>query len=215
MGRSRLALFDFSHQPYAAKHGSLGEGLYGLALNFLRYDMMPVTQNQWSSELVDNARILFLNAPRRPFSAARRQEITRFMERGGTVLLSCGAHHYASSKNLLDPLGLSIRNLPLGRFFDRPAFNEPIQYFSAWPIDLGPRTHPEANVLSLYGDWPLMVDVPVGEGRLVLVADSEFFHNKNLESNDTYSAQNTQFVRNLLDFVTSPKKNAQKEVPSS
>ena len=202
VGRSRLALFDFAHQPYAAKHGSLGEGLYGLSLSFLRYDLLPVTQNRWDRELIENARILVLNAPRKPFSAARQREITRFMERGGTVLLACGAHQYRNCRRLLDPLQLKIRNLPLGRFFDRPAFNQPIQYFSAWPIQVG---HPQATVLSLYGDWPLMVDVPVGSGRLVLIADSEFLLNKNMESHEQYSVQNIQFVRNLLDFVSSAR----------
>jgi hypothetical protein len=97
---------------------------------------------------------------------------------------------------------LSIRNLPLGRFFDRPAFNQPIQYFSAWPIDV---SNPDATVVSIYGDWPLMVDVPVGNGRFFLVADSEFFHNKNVESHEQYSQQNIEFIRNMLDFVSSSR----------
>ena len=132
-----------------------------------------------------------------------------FMERGGIVLMACGAHHYASNKALLDEVGLGISNLPLGRFFDRPAFNQPIQYFSAWPINV---QNPNATVVSLYGDWPLMVDVPVGSGRLFLVADSEFFHNKNLESHEQYSQQNIEFVRNMLDFVTGERP--QQEGPS-
>ena len=57
-----------------------------------------------------------------------------------------------------------------------------------------------------------MVDVPVGSGRLFLVADSEFFHNKNLESHEQYSQQNIEFVRNMLDFVTGERP--QQEGPS-
>ena len=208
VGRSRVGVFDFSHQPYAAKHGSLGEGIYGLSLSFLRYGMLPITQNGWDGDVLDKARILVLNAPRRPFSMARRRQVMAFMERGGTVLLACGAPHYKASEPLLEPLGLSVRNLPLGRFFDRPAFNQPVQYFSAWPIDV---RNPDARLLSMYRDWPLMVDVPVGEGRLVLVADSEFFHNKNLESHEQYSAQNTQFVRNLFDYVNTKPPAAEPE----
>jgi len=199
VGRYRAALIDFSHQPYAAKHGSLGEGLYGLSLSFLRYGLLPITQNTWNRELIDNSRILVLNAPRRPFSAARQREIRKFLERGGIVLFACGAAQYPNSQSLLSQLGLRVRNLPLGRFFDRPAFNEPIQYFSAFPIEV---RNPNATILSVYGDWPLMVDVPVGSGHFVLIADSEFLHNKNMESHEQYSVQNIQFIRNLLDFVT-------------
>ena len=199
LGREKLAVFDFSHHPYASKHGSMGEALYGLSISFLRYGLLPVTQNHWNRENLDNAKFLILNAPRQSFSASKRKQIMDFMDRGGVVVMACGAHHYENNRALLEPLGLSIRNLPLGRFFDRPAFNQKIQYFSAWPIDV---SNPDATVVSIYGDWPLMVDVPVGTGRFFLVADSEFFHNKNVESHEQYSQQNIEFIRNMLDFVS-------------
>ena len=47
-----------------------------------------------------------------------------------------------------------------------------------------------------------ILSVPVGDGRLVLVADSEFFHNFNLESLERYSVQNIEFVSALLEYVT-------------
>ena len=198
VARDRMAVIDFSHHPYASKHSSMDNGLYGLSINFLRYGMLPVTQNHWDSKMLDHANLLFLNAPRRPFSAQHVQDIRTFMERGGTVLLACGAQHYENCRTLLDPVQLRIRNVPLGRFFDRSAFGQPIQYFSAWPIEVA---HPDASVLSMYNDWPLIVDVPVGAGHFILVADSEFFHNRNLESLERYAIQNIEFVRNLLDYV--------------
>ena len=91
VGRDRLAVFDFSHHPYASKHGSMGDALYGLSISLLRYDMLPVAQNHWNRENLDNARILILNAPRRAFSPRKRKEIMNFMERGGIVLMACGA----------------------------------------------------------------------------------------------------------------------------
>ena len=198
VGRDRLAIIDYSHNPYASKHGSMADGLYGVSINLLRHGMLPVTQNRWDRELRDSASLLFLNAPRRTFSAARRQELMQFMERGGTVIMACGFYHYANARALLEPLGLRVRNLPLGRFFDRTAFNKQVLYFSAWPVEV---TNPNASVISFYDEWPLIVHVPVSSGHLVLVGDSEFFHNRNLESVEQYSAQNIEFVRNLLDYV--------------
>ncbi len=55
--------------------------------------------------------------------------------------------------------------------------------------------------------------MPVGNGRLVLVADSEFFLNKNLESSEQYSTQNIQFVRNLLDYVSGPLPQTEETAP--
>ena len=56
-------------------------------------------------------------------------------------------------------------------------------------------------MLCVYGDWPLIVDVRVGNGRLILVGDSEFFHNDNLEDVERYALPNIQFLRSLLDYV--------------
>ena len=198
VGRGRAAVIDFSHQPYASKHGNMDNGLYGLSVNLQRNDLMPLASDRWDREVLDAAGLLVLNAPRRPLSPARRRDVMHFMERGGTVLLACGYPHYPHCRPLLDPLGIKIRNLPLGRFFDRPAFNRPIHFFSAWPIEVLP---PNAAVLCHYQDWPLIADVRIGQGRLILVADSQFFHNLNLEDIERYSLPNIQFIRSLLDYV--------------
>lgn len=199
VSRERAALIDFSHQPYLSKHGSMDEGMYGLNLNLLRYGMMPVTQNTWNGDLVDAAAVVFLVTPQQPISAARQRALTAFMERGGAVILTCGYKHYSNCKDLLDALGLGIESTPLGRFFDRPAFGRPIQFFSAWPIRVD---HPDASVICAYDQWPVIVDVPVGAGHLVLIGDSEFLHNKNLESLERYALPNIEFLRNLLDYTT-------------
>jgi hypothetical protein len=59
----------------------------------------------------------------------------------------------------------------------------------------------DAAVLAVYDNWPLIVEMPVGQGRLVLVPDSEFFHNINLEDLERHSLANVEFIRTLLDRV--------------
>jgi hypothetical protein len=120
------------------------------------------------------------------------------MERGGTVLLACGYPHYRACRSLLDPLGLRIRGLPLGRFFDRQAFGHPVSFVSAWPIVT---ENPDAAVLCVYEDWPLIVAVPVGRGRLVLIADSEFLQNRNVEDLEHHDPATIRFIKALLDTV--------------
>ena len=143
--------------------------------------------------------VLVLNTPQQPISRAKQRELTAFMERGGVVILTCGYKHYPNCKGLLDAMGLGVDSTPLGRFFDRPAFGRPIQFFSAWPI----RVHrSDASILCAYDQWPLIVDVPVGAGHLVVIGDSEFLHNKNLESLERYALPNIEFLRDLLDYTT-------------
>ncbi|MEI7899802.1 MAG: hypothetical protein WCK89_06085 [bacterium] len=198
LARKRMAVIDFSQQPYASKHANMISGLFGLTVNLFRHDLMPVTQNDWNRELLNEAALLFLNAPQRPFSASQRRNTMEFMERGGVVLMSCGYPHYGNARSLLEPLGIEVLNIPLGRSFDRLAFGRPIHLFSAWPVKLH---RAGAEVLAVDNDRPLIVEVPVGRGRLVLIPDSEFFHNINLENLESHSLPNIEFIRTLLDRV--------------
>jgi hypothetical protein len=198
LARKRLAIIDFSQQPYASKHANMSSGLFGVTANLFRHDLMPVTQNDWNREILDEAALLFLNAPQRPFSATQRRDVMHFMDRGGVVLMSCGYPQYGNARSLLEPLGIEVRNIPLGRSFDRLAFGRPIQLFSPWSVQLH-RT--DATVLAMSDEAPLIVEVEVGQGRLVLIPDSEFFHNINLENLERHSLPNIEFIRTLLDRV--------------
>jgi hypothetical protein len=196
--RRRMAVIDFSQQPYASKHANMPSGLFGVTASLMRHDLMPVTQNEWDRELLDEAALLFMNAPRRPFSARQRRDLTAFMERGGTVLMSCGYPHYHNARSFLEPLGVEVLSTPLGRSFDRQAFGRSIHLFSPWSVELN---RPDATVLAMSDNRPLIVEVPIGRGRLIVVPDSEFFHNINLENMERHSQANVDFIRALLDRV--------------
>lgn len=70
---------------------------------------------------------------------------------------------------------------------------------SAWGISKVP---PSAKIICGSPDWPLIVDLPVGKGGLVLIADSEFLHNRNVEGHKNHDPANTAFLKNLLDSTT-------------
>ncbi len=197
--RGRLALIDYSMQPFASKHSSMPSGLYGVAINMQRYQLLPATMNEWDENLLDQARFLVLNAPREPIAEDRRRALMDFMERGGTLILACGYQEAPAAEALLEPLGLRVGGTPLGRFFDRPAFGRPISFLCSWMIAQAP---PAAEVLCSAGDWPLIVQLPVGDGELVLIPDSEFLHNRNLEGHENHDPANTDFLKNLFDHVS-------------
>jgi len=199
VSRERLAIIDFSHQPFASKHSSMDGGLHGVSINLLRYDLLPITMNEWDEDTLEAARYIVLNAPRRPITPREKSQLMDFMERGGTVILSCGYQHASACRELLEPLGCEIGGTPLGRFFDRPAFGQPVSFLSPWGIKKKPA---KAAVLCAYDDKPLMVAVPVGDGKLVLIADSEFLHNRNVEGHENHDPANTTFIKNLLDFTS-------------
>lgn len=196
-GRQHLALLDFSHQPNASKHTATDTGLHGVGINLLRHGELPIAMNTWDRALLDKARYVVLNAPRLPLAGAARRDLMAFMERGGTVILGCGYLDAAGSRPLLDPLGVTISSTPLGRFFDREAFGQRVSFMSAWTLDPVP---PRVQVLcSTPDNAPLIVSVPVGKGELILISDSEFLHNRNLEGHKNHDPANTAFIKNLLD----------------
>jgi hypothetical protein len=198
--REHLAVIDYSHQPNASKHSAMDTGLHGVAINLLRHGLLTITANQWDPDTLDLARYLVMNAPRRPVTPGERRDLMRFMERGGTVILGCGYLDWAGSRGLLEPLGCRIGGVPYGRFFDCTAFGQQVSFMSAWPLDMVPD---KAKVLCATPDkLPLMVSVPVGKGELVVICDSEFLHNKNVEGNKNHDPANTTFLKNLLDSST-------------
>jgi hypothetical protein len=194
--REHLAVIDFSHHPNASKHSAMNEGLHGVGINLLRHGKLPVVLNEWNADVLEKARYVVLNAPRRPVTGGERRELMRFMERGGWLILGCGYLDAAGSQELLEPLGLRIGGTPLGRFFDLTAFGQRVSFMSAWGIEKIPAN---AEVLCGSADWPLIVSVPVGKGGLVLISDSEFLQNRNLEGHKNHDPANTTFLKNLLD----------------
>ena len=197
--RKSLAMIDFSHQPNASKHSAMENGLHGVAINLLRHGLLPIIANEWDPHTLDLARYVILNAPRRPITCGERRDLMRFMDRGGTVIMGCGYLDAEGSRGLLEPLGCRIGNVPLGRFFDRQAFGQAVSFMSAWPIEKVPDN---AKVLCAYDEWALIVSVPVGKGELVLIGDSEFLHNRNVEGHKNHDPANTAFLKNLLDSTT-------------
>jgi hypothetical protein len=199
--RERLAVVDFSHQPDASKHGSMDNALHGLTINLMRYGLLPVALDTWDRKLLDVARLVVLDAPRRVINARERRDLDAFFARGGTVWLACGFPHFAFCRDFLAPLNIKVRGLPLGRFFDRPVFGHPVSFFSAWPLEIA---NPRVAVICHYDQWPLIAVLPIQQGRLAVVGDSQIFQNRNVEGFENYDPASIQLIRSLLDYTVGP-----------
>lgn len=196
--RQHLVLLDYAHQPNASKHSAMGSGLHGVSINLMRHGLLPVAMNHWDPAMLDHAALLVSNAPRSPYTARERRDLDRMMDHGGHLLLACGYLEYPASRSLLEAHQVQVRGLPLGRFFDSHAFGSPISFYSGWPLVL---KHPRAEVLCQQGTHALIASMPSGAGRLVVIGDSEFLHNRNLEGSENHDPANVQFFRSLMDHL--------------
>jgi hypothetical protein len=218
------ALLDHSHAPRAPLNQVSESSHWGLQNTLMRSGFLPRTLERWQPQELDQAKILVEIAPSKPFSRIELQAVTRFMQHGGLVIVSCGMEEFDGSRDLLDLVALHPVYVPLGPAEIDTAFVLPIigdsldsearqpvkvVFHEAWEVKL---SNPEApplkrgdegdqkfrSLLDGYGK-PLVVFAPVGNGGLLYIPDSDFLANRNLESTmGKYTEGNILFMRHCL-----------------
>jgi len=192
---NNVAYIDASHMEAYSDHGWGYEGIAGLALTLMRNGYQPFLLPKLTKERLERAGMLISIAPARPFSNGEQAAVHRFVERGGIFICTVGAGRAGPVQPLLEQFGLHVPGSPV-----RPGENDiepkpmsffPIRYrtdrntesyglvyfYTGWPIEC-----PESAVL-LRGtdDLPVASWHQVGKGKVVLIGDTAFAMNKNLE----------------------------------
>ena len=122
-----------------------------------------------------------------------------FEEGGGQLLVTVGFEELEASRDLLERFGMDVVNIPLGRF-EVPVEGDTLSvvFHEGWPVRFEP-TAPAEVLLSVW-DQPVAVKRTVGDGEIVLIGDSSFFHDVNLETLDSYFAGNVAFLREITEY---------------
>ncbi len=188
------ALIDLSHLSRCDQDMWQPEGFGGLLQNLMRKQYMPVVADRFVPAAIGRSKLVFVLAPARKYRATEIAVLDGFVRQGGQLFLSVGYEELQGCSALLQHFGLAVRNLPLGRV--GPDANTAKAWFmSAWPVV----SHaPQAEVLSRSGDYPLMISVPWEKGRVVLVGDSGFFLNRNLEMPFDFNPENIAFLEKVI-----------------
>ena len=195
--RQRLAYIDASHAEPFSDIPWIGEGIDGLKLALMRDGYLPLVLREFSEERLSKAGLLILIGPRKPFSSGDRAVLRRFLEEGGTVVCMAGAEDVTGiGTTLKEDYGILIADTPVlpgdPRREPDPTGNSYTPY-----LELDKNRYAQ---LLLYAGWPvkgLHSDVgtvaggrngeavavarPVGKGRLVVIGDTNFALNRNLE----------------------------------
>jgi len=197
-----LAVIDVSHGGHHTLRGWKDRSLGGLQLNLARNGYFPVIRPEFPyGDLENGAKVLLLVAPARRYSQGEIDAVERFVTQGGRVVATVGFEELDASRGLLERFGLTVANIPLGQFEIRvEADTLAVNFREAWPVRFD-ATGP-ADVLLSQWDYPLVVRRAVGKGDIVLIGDSAFFHDVNLETRDRYFAGNVAFLRELTAMGT-------------
>jgi hypothetical protein len=221
-GPNNLAYIDdchmsaFSHDPWKP------EGIMGLLLTLMRNDFVPLMAPEITSERLRDARLLVSIAPGKEYTKAEREAIVEWVNKGGLFICTVGYDRAGPVNPLLsefridiggDPEDLEIKQgepLPIGHiktpFFRGSDYMAMVRFWAGWPIDARDRL---AMVLSDYpgspNNSPLILVRPRGKGLVVVVGDTEFAFNKNLENRNGEPfeglRENADFWRWLISYL--------------
>jgi hypothetical protein len=190
----------FSLDPF------LEDSLSGVILNFQRNGFFPVYVRNEIDMSVCTASFVVLNAPTRRLSDDTVSGLMVYMENGGVVVSASGFLEKEAVMPLIGLFGMDIDNVPLGPVpyveEDPALFEYEPRFVNSWPI----RFESE-EARSFYNfSWNdmvyhLMVFQPVGNGGLLVISDSEFLLDENVESIYDYWPGNIIFLKRIIDEV--------------
>jgi len=207
--KGNIAYIDASHVERFDLEMYEDKSLSGIMLNLIRNNYLPLILRDFSKDEIENSEMLILNAPTKAFSGDEVEFIKQYMYNGGLVILSTGHPDKDASMPLLREFGLDIYDLPLGPIpyvEENPEeYQKEPRFVDSWLLvgDIGEdendTTYPFYSVDIAGYEYILITFTRYGEGGLLLIGDSEFLTDKNIESLDDYWPGNIQFLKNILD----------------
>ncbi|MEK7995988.1 MAG: DUF4350 domain-containing protein, partial [Planctomycetota bacterium] len=159
------------------------------------------------SESLARAGLLVSIAPRRAFSHAERTAVREFVTQGGNLIIIAGYDDAGPSRALLSDFGFAIgadtrdsqEPAPMGHFKSPYLRSQEqrvyVRFHAAWPVTCD---DPAAQVIA-YGkdNLPVIILRRVGAGKVVVIGDTNFAANDNLELED---GQPFEGLRENADF---------------
>lgn len=203
-----LALIDTSHGERFSTEPFTDTSVSGLIVNLQRNNFLPLLQRGFSTEQISKSKLLFIIAPTQAFTPGEVTVLKQYMEDGGFIILATGYEEEEASLPLLKELNLDVTQIPLGPVpyveGNTTAYQNEPRFVDAWPI-LYEKTQGTSYYNFTWGDtiYDLVVLIKQGRGGLVLISDSQFLLDKNIESIYDYWPGNILFLKYLLDALTS------------
>jgi len=212
---NNLAYIDAFHLEACSSESWRPDGLGGLTLTLMRNGYLTLALTEWTPERLNRAALLVSVAPARTFSPRDIETVRAFVENGGTFIITVGRERHAASAPLLNALGFrvgyaedeSIEPLPMGHFkspyLEANGKRVYVRFHAAWPVTC---TDPNASVIANGKEnRPVIVRRRLGAGDVVLIGDTGFAMNKNLEQENGEAfeglRENADFWRWLLTML--------------
>ena len=202
--RRPVAYVDTAHLNRFSNVADSKRATWGLTYNLIRAGYLPLRGHEgWGPEAPPDTRLWVIIAPLRPYSGREIAEVRRFAQRGGLVLVTLGHEEAEPAEDLLSAWRCRIDSTPLGSC-EVPWEGDdlPVHFYKAWPVEA---RMPGARAVLTHAGYPVVVFCPDGTGGLLLIGDSDFLLNCNLEGKGGYWLGNIRFLRWLLATYTAER----------
>lgn len=194
-----IAYVDSSHGERFSPESWNENAVLGLHLNLMRNGYLSFTLKDFEEKKLKDADLLVLIAPSSSFTTKEIGWITDFVSRGGSLILTVGWEEREASLSLMDAFGFSLDYLPLAQFISViPQANQRVRFVESWPLI---STDGKSEILAAYQKLPVIMRRTYEKGMVVMIGDSSFFWNKNLEMEESHVQENVEFLRWLLNSI--------------
>ena len=195
---NNLAYLDTTHVEAISDESWRTDGNMGLAMTLIRNGYLTLDLPEFTAERLERAALLVSIAPARAFSRAERKALRHFIDEGGTFVCTVGWDAAPPSRDLLADFGFHVGGKqaasglaaaepkPLGHFkspyIRTDDYAAHVRYHAAWTVQCD---EPDVQVIA-YGpnDTAIVLLRRIGRGKVIVVGDTGFAMNKNLERID-------------------------------
>ncbi len=199
----RQALIDLGQSPFFDGMAWEPQSIGGLEFNLMRNGLAPRYADSPSQIDSDSAAVYVLFAPTVAVSSETIDRFERYTANGGWLIVSAGWNLHTRVDDLLNRFGLAMENVPLGEAMGT-AFGDSVKMADAYPLT-GDGPNIETLVTAL--GYPVVKVARHGRGGMVVIADSQFLYNRNLEGqNELLVMENVRFFQNLIQHLMGGSK---------
>jgi len=200
---SDLAYIDAAHLGAYSEESWRPEGIGGLEMTLIRNGYLTLSLPEFTPERLRRAGLLVSIAPQREFTHAEMDALETFVRGGGIFLCTVGYEDRAASREMLGRFGMGVGTGPPGPKGEKAPEPQPMGHFKAPYLDTGTyrvyvRFHAawpvwcsaaDAKVVAYgrsegQGELPVIIRRRFGSGQVVLIGDTGFARNENLERRD-------------------------------
>ncbi len=219
---NNIAYIDASHlEAYSSELGA-SHGIAGLMQTLMRHGYLPLLAPELTAEQLERAGLLISIAPARQFSDGERSVIHGFVAGGGTFICMAGAEDARASAPLLAEFNFTVPRSPvppgsearepeplgfMEQVFGKSSAKRSVQFYAGWPLEcVAPSQQEWVAWSNGQSSRPMVVSYSEQGGTVVVIADTHFASNENLETAENSVPDNIYFWRWLLSRVVNGQK---------